>query len=159
MRLVLRLPALVMLLVAASFGQDTTKQTGVQSPDIAAVQKTAVAALNFRQGDIGGFNRARTDFTADGWKDFIKHMEGFLDEKGAPTFSSSFVISRDAAVLDEKDGVVHLRIPGTLTQSNQLGKTTYRAAIELYAARGADTRIKIQHLEQITCVGASTSCN
>ena len=105
--------------------------------------------------------RAHDDFTSDGWKDFIKRMEGFLDQKGAPTFTSSFVAAHGATVLDEKEGVLHLRIPGTLTQSSNLGRTTYRAAIEVYVlpnrTDGGRT-IKIQRLEQITCAGASTAC-
>lgn len=91
----------------------------------------------------------------------MKHMEGFLDEKGAPTFTSTFVASRAETMLDEKDGVIHFRIPGTLTQSSQLGKTTYRRfAIEVHAIREeGEHKIKIQRLEQITCLGASTSCD
>src|ERR1700682_683136 len=50
----------------------------------------------------------------------------------SPTFTSSFVAAHGATVLDEKEGVLHLRIPGTLTQSSNLGRTTYRAAIEVY---------------------------
>ena len=46
--------------------------------------------------------------------------------------------------------MARIRIPGTLTQSNNLGKTTYRAAIEIYALRDllihAGKPIKIQHL-------------
>src|SRR5215831_3223845 len=90
------------------------------SKAIASAQEAAIAALTFRQGDASGFTRARENFTSEGWKAFIKHMEGFLDEKGAPTFTSNFVGSHDAKLLDEKDGLLHLRIPGTLTQSSNL---------------------------------------
>jgi len=101
--------------------------------------------------------RAQADFTASGWTDFMRHMQGFLDDKGAPTFTSTFVPSRNATVLGEKDGVVHFRIPGALTQTNNIGKTTYRAAVEVYAGSNGSAT-KIQRLEQITCVGASTAC-
>src|SRR5713226_7441595 len=71
-------------------------------PDQAAIaafaQAAAVRALSFRQGDAGSVAHSQVDFTTDGWKDFMKHMEGFLDQKGAPTFSSSFVPSKDAVV-------------------------------------------------------------
>jgi len=76
------------------------------------------------------------NFTSEGWKDFMKHMEGLLDQSGAPTFTSGFDNTQDAILLGEKDGVLHLRIPGSLTQSNKAGKTTYRrVAIEIYALR------------------------
>ncbi|HET9178042.1 MAG TPA: hypothetical protein VFQ24_06760 [Terriglobia bacterium] len=125
-------------------------------------QTAAIAALNFQQGDAAGFNRARDNFTADGWKDFVKRMEGFLDQKGAPIFSSSFVAKRDASVLSESEGGLHLRIPGTLTQSNKIGRTAYRAAIEVDLLRNpapGGESIKIQRLESITCLGASTACD
>jgi len=145
---------LLLFVSIGGFGQD-------QKADVAAARKAAIAAMNFRQGDAAGLNRARADFTDSGWTEFMKKMQGFLDAKGAPTFTSSFVPTREARVLDEKDGVVHLRIPGTLTQSSQLGKTTYqRFAIEVYASRDAtEGKIRIQRLEQITCLGASTACN
>lgn len=62
-----------------------------------------------------------------------EHMEGWLDQKGAPTFTSSFVPSRDAVVVGQEKGIVHLRIPGTLKQTQNKSSTTYRAAIEVYA--------------------------
>ena len=148
------------LVCVTSLAQDA-KPTKPDPKAIAIAQEAAIAALTFRQGDVSGFTRVREDFTSDGWKDFIKQMEGFLDQKGAPTFTSSFVASHDAKLLDEKDGLLHLRIPGTLTQSSNLGRTTYRAAIEVYVLRsraGDEKAGKIQRLEQITCAGASTSC-
>jgi len=96
--------------------------------------------------------RSRPNFTADAWKDFMKHMEGFLDQKGAPTFGSSFVPSGKAMVLGEEKGIVHLRILGTLKQTQNLSSTIYRgAAIDVFAG-GQPTRI--QRLEQLTCGGA-----
>jgi hypothetical protein len=81
-------------------------------------------------------------------------MDGLFDQTGAPTFTSSFVAARRGILLGEENGVVHLRIPGTLTQSNKIGKTTYRAALEVHAVRG----LRFQRLEQIACIGASTAC-
>ena len=49
------------------------------------------------------------DFTESGWKDFMNLMQGFLDEKGAPTFTSTFAASAKAKVLGEKDGIVRIR--------------------------------------------------
>lgn len=118
-------------------------------------EKAAIAAVNFKEGDTIGFTRARDNFTPDGWKDFVKHNEGYLDEKGAPTFTSSFVSSASPRIVGEQNGTVHFRIPGTLTQSNKLGRTTYRAALEVFAGGKPS---KIYKLEQITCAGASAAC-
>lgn len=137
-------------------------QSSDRATIIAFAQKAALQSVNFRQGDIASLARTRADFTPEGWKDFMKHMEGFLDANGAPTFTSSFVPSKDAVFLDSKNGVVHFRIPGTLTQTSAASRTTYRAALEVYALRDLLTHgggsIKIQRLEQITCVGGSTAC-
>jgi len=153
--------AITVFLGVPLFAQNATPSRLDQAAIVSFSEKAAIAALNFQQGDAIGFARAHDDFTSDGWKVFIKRMEGFLDRKGAPTFASSFVAAHGATVLDEKEGVLHLRIPGTLTQSSKLGRTTYRAAIEVYVLRNRTAGgrpIKIQRLEQITCAGASTAC-
>ena len=142
------------------FAQDVFGANPQNEDDFVTAQKIAIAALNFRQGDANGFNRARANFTLNGWKEFVKHMEGYLDAEGSPTFTSTFVATRAARMLDDKDGVIHFRIPGTMTQNNRLGKTTYqRFAIEVYAVRDqTERRIKIQRLEQITCLDSSKAC-
>jgi hypothetical protein len=122
---------------------------------VAFAQEVAVRALNFHQGDLGGFTHARADFTPEGWKAFMKHMEGWLDQKGAPTFSSSFVPSRDAVVVGHENGIVHLRIPGTLRHIQNQSRTTYQAAIDVHVG---GMPVKIQLLEQTACAGASTAC-
>src|SRR5262249_10950671 len=130
MRAESKLLFVAVLVSIPAFAQNATRTRSDQATIAGLGQKVAIAALNFQQGDAVGFTRSREDFTTDGWKNFVKSMEGFLDQKGAPTFTSSFVAARDATVVDEKEGVLHLRIPGTLTQSSNLGRTTYRAAIE-----------------------------
>jgi hypothetical protein len=82
-------------------------------------------------------------------------MAGYLDDKGAPAFNSNFTPTGKTRVIEEKDGIVHVKIPGTLKQGNRISSTTYRAAIDVYAG---GKPIKIERLEQITCGGASTSC-
>lgn len=148
-------PIVAALLSQVCFAQTAGSQNTGQSKLIVSIQRTAVAALNFHEADAAGFSRVRTNFTADGWKDFLAHMQGFLDSKGAPTFTSSFVVKHDARVLDERNDLLHLRIPGSLTQTSKLGRTVYdRAAIEVYVDKDA----KIQRLEQVTCSGASRAC-
>ena len=88
-------------------------------------------------------------------------MQGFVDQTGAPTFSSSFVAAHDGSLVREQDGVLHVRVPGTITHSNKSGNTTYRAALEVYALRDASsagTPVKIQRHEQITCLGKAAAC-
>ncbi len=154
----------VLILAAAPFSAQAQNPAKADQMTVVRVaEKAAIAALNFRQGDAAGLARARADFTPEGWKEFMQHMQGFLDQQGAPTFTSTFVPSKGPTVLGEEQGVVHFRIPGKLTQSSNLGRTIYRAAIEVYARRDllihGGRPIKIQRLEQITCGGASTACD
>ena len=146
----------IVLLVGIPFLRQSQAVTGTdQSAIVAFAQKASVRAVNLHEGDAESLARARADFTPEGWKDFMKHMEGYLDPRGAPTFNSSFVPSGNARVLDEKDGIVHVRIPGTLKQSNKVSSTTYRAALDV---RAGGNPIKIERLEQVACAGASTDC-
>jgi hypothetical protein len=123
-----------------------------QSVIVKFAQQAAVRALDFHEGDSESLTRARADFTPQGWREFLKHMEGWLDQKGAPTFTSSFVPSGNAVIVDEENGVVHLRIQGRLKQSQKNSSTTYRAAIDIQAG---GRPVKLRHLEQITCAGTS----
>ena len=161
MRTELKSVLVAVLLGIPALAQNATRSVSDEAAIVRLGQKAAIAALNFQQGDAVGFTRAREDFTTDAWKIFVKGMEGFLDQKGAPTFTSSFVAAREATVMDEKEGVLHLRIPGTLTQTSKLGKTTYKAALEVYLLPNrapGEKSVKIQRLEQITCAGASVKC-
>lgn len=149
------------LLSGGLFAQDTRPARS----DLAAIanlgQRAAVAAVNFKQGDRAGFASARANFTSDGWNAFIRSMREFLDSNGAPLFTSTFVPSSNVIVLDEKESTVHLKIPGTLTQSNKVGKTTYRATLEVHVVRIAasgTSPVQIELLEQITCAGPSSAC-
>src|SRR5260370_4337691 len=69
-----------------------------QAAIVSFAQAAAVRPLHFRQGDAGSMTHSQVDFTTDGRKDFMKHMEGLLDQTGAPTFSSSFVPSKHAVL-------------------------------------------------------------
>jgi hypothetical protein len=150
----------LLLLVVILAGVSLSAQSLAPAPaDLSAVlafaEKAGVRAVNFEMGDLASLNRARADFTSDGWKDFLKHMAGYLDDKGAPAFNSNFTPTGKARVVEEKDGIVHVKIPGTLKQGNKISSTTYRAAIDVYAG---GKPIKIERLEQITCGAASTNC-
>jgi hypothetical protein len=123
-------------------GGSALAQTAVE-----LAEKAAVRALNFTQGDAQSLRRARSDFRPEGWNEFVKSMRGFIDDKGAPAFSSSFVSSGKAAVISEEEGVIHLKIPGPLTQTQGGSRTTYgHSAIDVKAG---GTPVKIEHLEVI----------
>jgi hypothetical protein len=138
-------------LTISVFLESAPTLAGERLTGVAFAQAAGIRAVNFHQGDAKCLSRARRDFTPAAWRDFMKYMDGYVDAKGAPLFDSSFVPSHDAEVLGTDNGVVHIRIPDTLIQSSGSSRTTYRAAIEMYAG-GRPPRIT--HLEQITCGAA-----
>jgi len=143
------------IVVAVLLCLPLTAQNGSQlshSEMIAFAKKSAISAVNFKQGDLVGFNSARTEFTREGWSNFIHRNEGFLDQNGAPMFTSTFLATADAKILGDANGRLHLRIPGTLTQSNGISKASYRA-VALDVIVGG-TPAKIERLEQVMCVGS-----
>jgi hypothetical protein len=143
------------LTAAPLVAQNSAVARADEAAVVAFAQAAAMRALNFEQGDIAGLSRARPDFTAEGWKAFLKHKRGFLDPEGTPTFSSSFVPSGSAVVTGTENGIVHFRIPGTLKHSQQGSSTTYRANIEVQA--GGEP-MKIHQLEETICGRPSFFC-
>jgi hypothetical protein len=129
-------------------------QNRSQDASSPVVEKAVVAALSFQQGDLASLNRAHDIFTAKGWDEFIKTMQGFLDPNGAPTFTSRFVPAGRAVIIHEENGTVSAKIPGTLTQTHDKSTTTYRLRVEVQTT---GTPPKIGHLEQITCPRASAA--
>ena len=144
------------ILACGSLFVQGARSQGQKNEYVAAAEKEALRAVNFRQGDTASLKRAQADFTPDGWKEYMKSMQDWLDASGAPRFTSSFAPSRRAVVISQASGSVHFRIPGTLKQTQKLSSTTYRAAIDVVAGGNP---AKIQHLEQITCTGKSTACD
>jgi hypothetical protein len=129
-------------------------QNAPRDASSADLEKTVVAALSFRQGDLDSFNRARNNFTSKGWDEFRKTMQGFLDSTGAPTFTSGFVPAGPAIITSEENGSITAKMPGTLTQTHDKSTTTYRLRVEVQAI---GTPPKINHLQQITCPHASAA--
>jgi hypothetical protein len=141
--------ALVVAILSSPLGAQTA-----QDQSVGLIQKAAVRALNFEQGDSGSLNKSRSDFTPQGWNEFMKHMQGFVDGKSAPTFSSKFVPAGNPAIVSKENGTIRLKIPGTLTQTQGKSSTRYRLRIEVQAS---GTPPKMEHLEQITCAGTSAA--
>jgi hypothetical protein len=150
---VLLVGPLAVLLSSPALAQTSPASTTEQA---AIVQKTVVRALNFDRGDLERLGSARADFTPAGWAQFMKRLDGWLDEKGAPTFSSSFVPSGDPRIVSQSDGVLHVTIPGTLKHTQNASSTTYRVVVEV---RAAGKPMKIDHLQQNICGGpTATPC-
>lgn len=146
------IPLLIYLLSIFALAQTPTAST--PAPSITQVQAAAINALNFDQGNLRSLTKARNDFTPQGWDDFMKTLRGFLDDKGAPTYSSTFVPAGDAVVSNKDSGTINLKIPGTLTQTSGASRTTYRLRVEVRAV-GAPP--KIEHLEPVTCLHAQAA--
>jgi hypothetical protein len=140
----LQLLALLALLIAAP----ALAQTPPPPDSVEAVQNAVVRALNFNRGNLPRLQGSRPDFTSDGWTAFMKHLDGFLDPSGAPTYTSSFTPSGAARVVSQGDGALDLVIPGTLKQTQNTSSTTYPIVVEV-KARGKP--LKIDHLKQTIC--------
>lgn len=140
--------SLVLGCAALLNAQNSHSPTKEQAASIDFAKQAAVRAMNFRQGDLHSLTDSQVNFTPDGWKGFIARMAGFLDDDGAPTFTSTFVpAGKSVIVPDGEAGSIHLKIPGVLTQTHDDSNTTYRhAALDVKAG---GTPIKIEHLEQV----------
>jgi hypothetical protein len=147
---------LIALVAAVLAGGPALAQTAPTLPAdqaalVEAVQKAAVRAMNFTQGDLGSLRGAQNGFTPEGWRAFMKRLEGFVDDRGAPRFSSEFIPSGPPVILGQGNGTLHLSIPGTLTHRQNQSSTVYRSAALDVDARGMPLRI--ERLDQTVCVG------
>ena len=87
--------SLVVLVVIFALGNPASPQSVLpaktdQTAAIDFVQKAIPRALDYDQGNRQSLMDADEDFTPDGWREFMKWLAGFLDDKGAPTGSSLF---------------------------------------------------------------------
>jgi hypothetical protein len=118
-----------------------------QTAAIIQFAENAVArALDYSQGNRRSLIDAKDDFTEDGWREFERRMEGWLDSSGAPLGSSSFAASGAAMIVEEESGRIHLTIPGTLRQRQNKSETTYRVLVDVWLSGNP---AKITHLEPI----------
>jgi len=144
------------LLATPALAQTPAVPDAEQAAAVAVVQKAVVRALNFNQGDLEHLRGSRADFTPEGWTQFMKHLDGFLDDKGAPIYNSSFVQSGGPTIISQGDGVLQLTLTGTLKQTQKAMSTTYQIAVEV---RAVGKPMKIEHLKQSICGGqTATPC-
>ncbi len=120
------------------------------SAAVAFAERAAVRALHFTAGDAQSLRAGRKDFTDSAWSALMKQYEGFLDSRGAPEFSSVFTRVGEAVIVGVREGVVHVKMPGELTQSSGVSRTTYRVAVDVDVG-GSPPRIR--RLVWNTCVG------
>lgn len=83
-------------------------------------------AMEFNQGNLPSLLDAEKDFITEGWMEFKVKLNGWLDEKGAATFSSVFVPSGPALDVRRRDRVMYLTIPGVLKHENLTNMAEYR---------------------------------
>ena len=155
--------SLVVLTVALLLGSPgwiacVLAATTDQASALEFAQKAVVRVLDYDQGNRESLMDAQDDFTPEGWREFMKWLNGYLDEKGAPLGSSHFTPTGDPVVKRQENGVTALEIPGVLKQESKnarggIFRTTYRATIEVQVGGNP---LKIEHLKTTTCGGAST---
>ena len=133
--------------------QNVLAVTTDQTAAIDFVQKAVPRALDYDQGNRQSLVDVEDDFTPDGWREFMKWLAGFLDDKGAPTGSSRFTATGATVVKSKGNDAIRLAIPGTLKQQSKnayggLSTTTYRVTVDVEVNGNA---LKIQYLQTRTC--------
>jgi hypothetical protein len=141
---------LTVLLIGLVSVPQSTQAALLQARDQASivefVQKAVVRALDYSQGDRQSLIDAQDDFSADAWREFMTRMEEWVDSKGTPLSSSSFMPSGGAVITGDENGLLHLTVPGVLKQSQNKSTTTYQVEVDV---RVGGNPLKIAHLKPI----------
>lgn len=145
--------AVALFLGSANWAPNASADGADQSAVVEFAQKAVPRALNYDQGKRESLIDAKQDFTPDGWRTFMKWLDGYVDDKGAPTGSSLFTATGKAVVKSQENGAVRLAIPGTLKQQTRnarggLSATTYHVTVDVQVGGNP---LKIQHLTIKTC--------
>lgn len=150
----------LLLVLPWVLGSAAVAQTSKAPADavVESLEEAAVRTLSFTQGDRASLTDVRDRFTSTGWSEFLGGLKGWLDDAGAPSFSSAFTPSGPALDVHFVDGSIRLTVPGVLEQRTRnaaggVSTTSYRAEIDIEAR--ADSA-RIQRLSQRTCGGSST---
>lgn len=116
---------------------------------IVAAESAAVRALRFTKGDVASLHAA-TAVLADSTKArYLRTLQGFLDRAGTPQFSQTFVPTGSPAVVNDTNGIVHIRIPGDLIQATGASRTIYRERVDV---EFGGVPPKILRMSQTTCM-------
>ena len=75
--------------------------------------------------------KAKAQFTEVGLRRLEGQLIGFIDEKGAPTFSQTFTPLRELSVTRIEGGVIKANLLGTQKQTSGTSTTTYNGIIEI----------------------------
>jgi hypothetical protein len=151
----------VLLVTVLCIGDTMFVETAGQQPAadravVAFARDVSVRALTFQQGDGQAFFAVRSEFTPDGWTQFQSGLKDWLDVTGAPVFGSTFVPAGGERIVDQENGITHVRVPGALTHLQNQSRTIYRrAAVDVWVR---ESPMAVQRLTQTTCLGASTAC-
>jgi hypothetical protein len=141
---------LTVLLIGLVCFPRLTQAALIQAKDQAAiiefVQKAVVRALDYSQGDRQSLIDAQDDFSADAWREFMARMEEWVDSKGTPLSSSSFMPNGGAVITGNENGLLHLTVPGVLKQSQNKSTTTYQVEVDV---RIGGNPLKIAYLKPV----------
>ena len=150
----MQVPRVVSALVAIVLSSTTPgwSQSAVQASDRAAAvafaRDTAVKALVYTQGDRQTLMDAESDFTPDGWREFMRRMTVFVDAQGAPLGGSSFVPDGDVVVKRDDPDVMQCDVPGTLRQTQGRSSTTYQVTVRIELKKAP---LRIERLTPTIC--------
>lgn len=137
--------------------QSVSADTAEEAAAVDFAQKAVPRALNYDQGNRESFVDAQEDFTPEAWREFLKWLDGYLDNNGAPMGSSVFTAAGKPVLKSQANDVIRLALAGTLKQENSKGarvlsRTTYQVTVDIQVGVNP---LKIQHFETRTCLGKS----
>lgn len=90
-------------------------------------------AESLNKGDAASLRRAQQAFTSAGWNDYMKSLNGYVDDKGAPQLTQEFIPTGDAVIIPGNGaGMIHAVIPGTLKQTGT-GSAIYHGVLQVDA--------------------------
>src|SRR5262245_11719422 len=141
---------LTALLIGLVSVPQLTQAALIQGKDQAAlvefVEKAVVRYLDYSQGDRQSLIEAQDEVSADAWREFMATMKEWIDSKGTPLSSSSFVPSGGTVITGAENGLLHLTVLGVLKQSQNKSTTTYRVEVDV---RVGGNPLKIAHLKPV----------
>jgi hypothetical protein len=143
---------ILLLLSVTGFAWNKTA-SGQDSTIIEYGTEVVSKALNFSQGDRESLVDAQDFFSPKGWEAFMKKLNGWLDEKGAPKYTSSFKQGERPPKVQAVEGGFVLTVFGDLKQQSRneyggVSTTTYSVAVDMTIS---NKPLQIELLEQRTC--------